>query len=294
MTVFVLDMVCNGVIYDEDRSNLEEEIRRLRSIRKQLTHRCRILRKEHENDVSQYRTLLRQPRSQLTGQEQQIVIHSRETEKIISSESEIRANLFREMIDLAKPHTIPRYSKNLYYAAIVILFPSRSIYEFLCTFLPLPSPRAVYSHFGPALSASRGRLQSLDVMIAYLWVQIALSPELTAGCVFAIDVISCSNTLIGMRRIDMSDIAYLFVIYLQPIKANIKCCPLFVIESPSGIGNERIQAHIDEILALIQSLIPRHSLPQTATRHITSVTKHSWTFGSPFIKDSAWTAHWQN
>jgi hypothetical protein len=44
---------------------------------------------------------------------------------------------------------------------------------------------------------------------------------------------------------------------MQLINPNIKCCLLFVIESPSGIGNERIQAQIDEILALIQLLIPR-------------------------------------
>jgi hypothetical protein len=193
----------------------------------------------------------------LAGQQQQIVIYSRETEKIVLPESEIKANLFRKMIDLAKPHTIPRYSQNLHYAAIVILFRSHSTYEFLRTFLPLPSPRAVYSHFGSALAASRGRLQSLDAMIAYLSVQIALSPELTAGCVFAIDAIFCSNTFIGMRRIDMSDTAYLFMLYLQPINPNIKCCQLFVIESPSGIGNERIRVQIDEILELIQSLIPR-------------------------------------
>jgi hypothetical protein len=161
------------------------------------------------------------------------------------------------MIDLAKPHTIPRYSKNLYYAIIVILFRSRSTDEFLRTFLPLPSPRAVYSHFGPALTASGGRLQSLDATIASLSVQIALSPDLIAGCVFAIDVISCSNIFIRMRRIDMSDITYLFVLYLQLFNPNIKCCPLFVIESPSGLGNERIQAQIDEILILIRSLILR-------------------------------------
>jgi hypothetical protein len=94
-------------------------------------------------------------------------------------------------------------------------------------------------------------------MIACLSVQIALSPELTAVCVFAIDAISCSNTFIGMRRIDMSDIAYLFVLYLQSINPNIKCCLLFMIENPSGMGNERIQAQINEILALTQSLIPR-------------------------------------
>jgi hypothetical protein len=139
------------------------------------------------------------------------------------------------MIDLVKPQTSPRDSKNLYYAAVVIMFRSRSTYEFLRTFLPLPSPRAVYSHFGSARAASRGRLQSLDAMIAYLSVQIALSPELTAGCVCAIDAISCSNTFMGTRRIDMSDIAYLFLLYLRPINLNIKCYRLFVIESPAWV-----------------------------------------------------------
>jgi hypothetical protein len=60
-----------------------------------------------------------------------------------------------------------------------------------------------------------------------------------------------------MKHVDLSEIVYLFVIYLQPINPNIKCCPLFVIESESGIGNERIQTKIDEILARIQSLIRR-------------------------------------
>jgi hypothetical protein len=59
-----------------------------------------------------------------------------------------------------------------------------------------------------------------------------------------------------MKCIELPYIANLFVLYLQPINPNIKCCPLFVIESPSGIGNERIQAQTDEILGLIQLLIP--------------------------------------
>jgi hypothetical protein len=74
---------------------------------------------------------------------------------------------------------------------MVILFRSRSTYEFLRTFLPLPSPRAVYSYFESARAASRSRLQSLVAMNADLSVQITLDPELTADCVFAIDAISC-------------------------------------------------------------------------------------------------------
>jgi hypothetical protein len=37
MVVFVLDMVFNGVVSDGNRANLEEEIRRLRSMQGQLT-----------------------------------------------------------------------------------------------------------------------------------------------------------------------------------------------------------------------------------------------------------------
>jgi hypothetical protein len=114
------------------------------------------------------------------------------------------------------------------------------------TFLPLPGPRTVYAHFWSALAASRDRLQSLDAMIAYLLVQIAHSPELIEGSVLAIDATSCLNTFLGMKHIDLSEIAYLFVIYLQPINPKIKCCPLFVIESEYGIGNKRIQTKIDE------------------------------------------------
>jgi hypothetical protein len=134
--------------------------------------------------------------------------------------------------------------------------------------------------------ASRDRLQSLDAMIAYLSVQIAHSPELIEGSVWALDMISCSNTFLRMKHVDLSEVAYLFVIYLQPINPNIKCCTLFVIESESGIGNERIQAKIDEIFARIQSLIPRRFIASSTTRHITNATKVLWTFGCLFIDDS--------
>jgi hypothetical protein len=68
MVVFVLDMAFSGVIYDENRANLKEEIRRQRSMRGQLTRRCRTLRKDHENDLLQCQTLLRQLRSRFADQ----------------------------------------------------------------------------------------------------------------------------------------------------------------------------------------------------------------------------------
>jgi hypothetical protein len=148
MAVFVLDLVCNGVVYDENRANLEEEIRLLRSMRGKLTRRCRTLRNDDENDLLRCQTLLRQFQSRFADQGQQILTQSREIEMIVSSEPEIRANLFREMITLAKSHTTPGYSNNLCYAVIVILFRSCSTYEFVPTFLPLPSPRPIYTFFG--------------------------------------------------------------------------------------------------------------------------------------------------
>jgi hypothetical protein len=286
MAVFVLDMVFNGVVYDENKANLEEEIRRLRSIRGQLTLRYRTLRKDHENDILQCRTLLRQLRSQFTDQEQQILTQSREMEAIVFSESEIMTNLFHEMIIPAKSHTTPRYSKNLYYAAVVILFRPCSAYEFVRTFLSLPSLRAIYVYFWSALAASRDCLQSLDAMIAYLSVQIAHSPELVEGSVLAIDAISCSNRFIGMKHVDISEIAYLFAFYLQPINPNIKCCLLFVIESESGIGNERIQTKSVKSSHGYNHRFPADSLPQTADRHFTNATEVLWIFGSPFIDNS--------
>jgi hypothetical protein len=197
------------------------------------------------------RTLLRQLRSRFADQGQQIQTQSREMKMTVSSESDAKANLFREMITLAKSHATPGSSRNLYYAAVVILFRSCSTYEFVRTFLPLPSSRAVYAHFWSALAASHDRLQSLNATIAYLFVQNVYSPELIEGSVLVIDAISCSNTFVGMKHVDLSEIAYLFVIYLQPINLNIKSCPLFVIESEPSIGNERIQTKIDEILARI-------------------------------------------
>jgi hypothetical protein len=112
MAVFVLDKIFNGVVYDENRANLEEEIRRPRSMRGQLTRRCRTLRKGHENNLFQCQTLLCQLQSRFADQEQQLLIQSRRMEMMVRSESEIRANLFRILIMLAKLHTRPRYSKN--------------------------------------------------------------------------------------------------------------------------------------------------------------------------------------
>jgi hypothetical protein len=70
MAVFVLDMAFNVVVYDENRTNPEEEIRRLRSMPGELTCRCRTLRKDHKNDLLQCRTLLRQIWSRFADQEQ--------------------------------------------------------------------------------------------------------------------------------------------------------------------------------------------------------------------------------
>jgi hypothetical protein len=125
---------------------------------------------------------------------------------------------------------------------VVIMFRSRSIYEFLQNFIPLPSRTSVYAHFGPVLTMSHSRLESLDQVVAFILSRITQHPDIAGRSVLAIDVISCSNTLVAMKDIEMSNAAYLFVVYLQPLSLSIKCDPLFVIKSESGTENARIQA----------------------------------------------------
>jgi hypothetical protein len=60
-----------------------------------------------------------------------------------------------------------------------------------------------------------------------------------------------------MKNVERGEIRYIFVAYLQPLVPKAKCFPLFVIESPSGIGNQEIQKKIDELTRMTQRVINR-------------------------------------
>jgi hypothetical protein len=110
--------------------------------------------------------------------------------------------------------------------AVLLLFRSRSSYEFLRNILPLPAPSTIYEHFHEDLNNSVNRLTSVDQIGPYLDSRITQHPEIAEAAVFAVDAISCTNTFIGMKQVEKGKIAYLFVVYLQPLNPKVKCSPM--------------------------------------------------------------------
>jgi hypothetical protein len=72
-----------------------------------------------------------------------------------------------------------------------------------------------------------------------------------------VDAISCANCFLRVRNFERSENGYLFVIFLQPLHPNLKCSPLLVLQSKSGIGDVRIQAEIERVLQIARAAISR-------------------------------------
>jgi hypothetical protein len=70
--------------------------------------------------------------------------------------------VFRELIHLAQGQGPHYYSQHLDKMAVVILFRSRSPYEFLTHFEIQPVTGAVYHHFGEQMDGKVAQLSSLD------------------------------------------------------------------------------------------------------------------------------------
>jgi hypothetical protein len=60
-----------------------------------------------------------------------------------------------------------------------------------------------------------------------------------------------------VKQVEESDVAYLFVVYFQPLIPGPKCSPPFILESKSGVADDAIQAKIDQIIAVGRSCILR-------------------------------------
>jgi hypothetical protein len=276
MAVFVLEMAFARVVYDAATIDRQEaQIARLRSLRGKLTRRCRTRKEEYEAEIAALTIEVRQLRNEVAQLQKALSAKENAEKPIFYSDSQIWADVFCEMIELAQmPKEARRYSDHLYYVAVVILFRSASTFEFLRHFLPLPSAVSVYAEFHDPVNASLDRLQSVDKIVPFLCNQIELDKEIADGVTLAVDAVSCSNVFVGMKHVQRSEIAYLFVVYLQPLCPDVKCVPLFVIPTPEGIGNPIIQRKIDEVLRLTRSCIPRVFLasdgdPSYNTRHNT-------------------------
>jgi hypothetical protein len=136
---------------------------------------------------------------------------------IISSDSEVRADVFPEMIELAEREpTLRRYSNSLYNMAAVLLLCCRSSSEFMHGLLPIPPLSSVHSHFREKLTAKIARLKSIDEIEPYLVSRISVYARIAEGVVLAVDTVSCTNNFVGMRQVDTArSVIYLLFIYSQ-------------------------------------------------------------------------------
>jgi hypothetical protein len=91
----------------------------------------------------------------------------------------------------------------------------------------------------------------------YLSSQIGIRNEIAEGAVLAVDAVSCTNTFIGVKKVDCSEVGYLFVVLLQPATPSARCAPLFLIEGTSGIENQRTQGSTEKVLETATIFIKR-------------------------------------
>jgi hypothetical protein len=157
----------------------------------------------------------------------------------------------------------------------------------------LPAPSSVYEHFHSELSGTLTRLKSLDQIEPYLRSEIELHPEIIEGAVLAIDAVSCSNTFVGMKTVEEGKVAYLFVACFQPLTPAAKCSPLYVMESQSGMADDRIQRKLDELFEKAGVISPVFSSRQMVTVPIMLGITSSWNSGSRSINNGAWSEWWR-
>jgi DNA gyrase/topoisomerase IV subunit A len=146
-----MEIAANGAAYrrcPERVAELKEQIGDLQSVRERLMHRRRTLNEDHIEYVSQTRVKLAGLRAEMQKEREEFRKLAADVRLIISSDSEVRASIFREMIELAQTSPYARrYSDTLYQMAVMVLFRSRSSYDFMHWFLPITVPGSVYHHF---------------------------------------------------------------------------------------------------------------------------------------------------
>jgi hypothetical protein len=301
MAFFVLEMAATRAVYVTEpytAATQGELVKRLMSVRGRLLRRCRTLQDQHKDYVSRMRGELSLffgiRREQLEGRavRQEIPEQAPEVNfnlgSVVSSDSPVRADIVREMVLMGLNHGLrpQRYSKNLYHMAVVLLFRSRSAYEYLRNFLPFPAPSSIYAHFQQDLEQSAGRLKTVDRVEGYIQSCIAQCPEIAEGAVVAVDAVSCADTFVGMKTVEEGGVGYLFVMYLQPLTPKAKCSPLFVIESQSGMADDEILATIAEILVIVRKHIRRIFLATDGDPSYNSLHKIFMEFWQ--AKDKQW------
>jgi hypothetical protein len=104
VVLFIMEMAANGAVYrrcPELMAELEEQIGDLKSVGGRLMRGCRTLKEGHIEYVSQTRLKLAGRHAEMQKEQEEFGRLAADMKSIISSDSEVRASVFREMIELA-------------------------------------------------------------------------------------------------------------------------------------------------------------------------------------------------
>jgi hypothetical protein len=100
-----MEMAANGAVYrkcPERVAKLEEQIGDVKSVQGRLMHRCRTLEEDHIEYVSQTRVRLAGLRAEMRREREEFGELAADMKSIVSSDSEVQASVFREMIELVQ------------------------------------------------------------------------------------------------------------------------------------------------------------------------------------------------
>jgi hypothetical protein len=165
MALVVMELATKTVVRlttQKTREELEQRVDSLESTKGKLLVDCKHLSDRLAKFLTQQRVRAAQRKATHDKEIEDLRASLIDLETVRPSRSAIRGAVLREMVHLAQSEASRRYPDIIYYWAVVILFRSRSCYEYVHEFFPSPVPSAIYKHFDPKLKASAGRLKSLD------------------------------------------------------------------------------------------------------------------------------------
>jgi hypothetical protein len=189
MALFVMEMAVNSAVRhvkQKTQEKLEQRVTKLKSTKGKLLNFI----KHQSEQLAEFQSQARVRAAKRAAAHQKEMNALRENfvdlEKVRPSKSAIRSAVLHEMVFLAQCEGRRHYPDIIYYWAVVILFRSRSCYEYVHEFFPSPVASAVYYHFAAKLRASAARLKSLDQIEPYLTSRVADDPSIAQGAVFAV------------------------------------------------------------------------------------------------------------
>lgn len=131
------------------------------------------------------------------------------------------------------------FSSDLINLSFLLYRLSSTGYELLRRYLPLPSHSKIYEHINKYLPSIITNLKEYQIAkIPHPTIKASLNSPNPIPIVVGIDAV-CVVASSKYNNMPIKNL-YAFTIYIQPIMFGLKCLPIRIIESQSGIGNKEI------------------------------------------------------